>query len=255
MAADLEDSASRDESIVAQMDQISKDVAHNSPLVSVPQPLCNLKNEYLQDDRFLAKIEHLLKKFSQIRRIRGDGNCFYRAFTFVLFDSCHQNQDLRERILKKLDTTLAWLIKLGMPSFTTEDFHETFVDSLKAHCESGTMETLLETFNNDGMSNYLVVYIRLLATGQLHEKSEEYLPFVEGLYKNMKEFCDKEVLPVDREADHIQILALVECLDFPLKLVYVDRSEGEPNEVIIPHGAQPSVTLLYRPGHYDILYE
>ena len=49
----------------------------------------------------------------------------------------------------------------------------------------------METFNNDGMSNYLVVYIRLLATGQLHEKSEEYMPFVDGLYRNMKEFCDK----------------------------------------------------------------
>lgn len=255
MAADLEDSVTRDESIVAQMDQISKEVAHRTPLVSEPEPLGNLKNEYLQDDKFLAKIEHLLKKYSQMRRVRGDGNCFYRAFTFMLFDCCHKHQDLRERILKKLEGTLAWLIKLGMPTFTTEDFHDTFVDCLKTHCESGTSESLLETFNNDGLSNYLVVYIRLLTTGQLHEKSEEYLPFVEGLYKTMKEFCDKEVLPVDREADHIQILALAECLDFPLKLVYVDRSEGEANEVIIPYGAQPNVTLLYRPGHYDIMYQ
>ena len=68
-----------------------------------------------------------------------------------------------------------------------------FVDCLKTHCESGTSESLLETFNNDGLSNYLVVYIRLLTTGQLHEKSEEYLPFVEGLYKTMKEFCDKVI--------------------------------------------------------------
>ena len=51
------DSVTRDESIVAQMDQISKEVAHRTPLVSEPEPLGNLKNEYLQDDKFLAKIE------------------------------------------------------------------------------------------------------------------------------------------------------------------------------------------------------
>ena len=51
----------------------------------------------------------------------------------------------------------------------------------------------LQTFNNDGMSNYLVVYVRLLTSGQLQQDSDEYLPFVEGLYKDMKEFCDKVI--------------------------------------------------------------
>ena len=41
------------------------------------------------------------------------------------------------------------------------------------------------------MSNYLVVYVRLLTSGQLQQDSDEYYPFVEGLYKDMKEFCDK----------------------------------------------------------------
>ena len=47
----------RDESIVAQMDLISREVAHSTPLVSESEPLGNLKNEYLQDNRFLAKID------------------------------------------------------------------------------------------------------------------------------------------------------------------------------------------------------
>ena len=41
------------------------------------------------------------------------------------------------------------------------------------------------------MSNYLVVYVRLLTAAQLQQSSEDYLPFVEGLYRDMKEFCDK----------------------------------------------------------------
>ncbi|XP_063684538.1 ubiquitin thioesterase OTUB1-like isoform X2 [Bolinopsis microptera] len=243
-----------DENIIAQMDQITKDIACKSPLVSEPEPVENLKPEYVQNEGFLAKIEYLSKSYTNIRRVRGDGNCFYRAYTYTLFDSCQKDPALKEKVYKKLDTTLAWLVKLGMPSFTTEDFHDTFVETLKNHCDSGTYESLMETFNNEGMSNYLVVYVRLLTSGQLQQDSDEYLPFVEGLYKDMKEFCDKEVMPVDREADHLQIKALTDCLSFPLKLVYVDRSEGSPSELIIPDGSNPTVFLLYRPGHYDILY-
>ncbi|KAL5269026.1 hypothetical protein ACHWQZ_G002748 [Mnemiopsis leidyi] len=249
------DPMSHDDNVIAQMDQISKDIANKSPLVSEPEPVENLKSEYTQNHGFLAKIEHLTKSYSKIRRVRGDGNCFYRAYAYTLFDACKRDAALRDRVFKKLDTTLAWLVQLGMPSFTTEDFHDTFVETLKNHCDSGTYDSLMETFNNDGMSNYLVVYVRLLTSGQLQQDSDEYLPFVEGLYKDMKEFCDKEVMPVDREADHLQIKALTECLSFPLKLVYVDRSEGGPTELVIPDGSSPDVSLLYRPGHYDILYD
>ena len=48
-----------DENIIAQMDQITKDIACKSPLVSEPEPVENLKPEYLQNEGFLAKIEVL----------------------------------------------------------------------------------------------------------------------------------------------------------------------------------------------------
>lgn len=251
---DAENPIVKDESIVAQMDEISKEIASNFPLVGQTEAVLNLKEEYTQNPKFTAKIEHLGKIFKRLRRVRGDGNCFYRAYAFGLFDTCSHNKETRERIYKKLDSTLDWMVELGMPRFTTEDFHETFVDTLKAHCESGTVDSLLETFNNEGMSNYLVVYVRLLTAAQLQQSSEDYLPFVEGLYRDMKEFCDKEVMPVDKEADHLQIKAISECLNFPMKLVYVDQTDGAPNILVFPDGATPDVNLLYRPGHYDILY-
>ena len=39
------------------MDEISKDVASKSPLISEPEPVENLKSEYTQNEGFLAKIE------------------------------------------------------------------------------------------------------------------------------------------------------------------------------------------------------
>ena len=51
------DTISHDDNIIAQMDEISKDVASKSPLISEPEPVENLKSEYTQNEGFLAKIE------------------------------------------------------------------------------------------------------------------------------------------------------------------------------------------------------
>lgn len=58
-----------------------------------------------------------------------------------------------------------------------------------------------------------------------------------------------------KESDHIHIIALSAALNVGVRVEYMDRGEGA--EVIahdFPEGCQPRVHLLYRPGHYDILY-
>lgn len=59
-----------------------------------------------------------------------------------------------------------------------------------------------------------------------------------------------------KEADHIHISALTGALGVPVGVVYMDRGEGsEVNEHVFPEGSDPMIYLLYRPGHYDILYK
>jgi ubiquitin thioesterase protein OTUB1 len=67
------------------------------------------------------------------------------------------------------------------------------------------------------------------------------------------------------ESDHVHITALSDALGVPVRVVYLDQS-GDINEKpvsvnnhdFIPEGmdsaVDPYVILLYRPGHYDILY-
>jgi ubiquitin thioesterase protein OTUB1 len=86
----------------------------------------------------------------------------------------------------------------------------------------------------------------------------------------MTNFCQYHVEPVNREADHLQIVALTRALSTPLRIAYLDQSglsgvgmgseEGQVNffefeeekakedGIVSVEGA-----LLYRPGHYDIL--
>lgn len=58
-----------------------------------------------------------------------------------------------------------------------------------------------------------------------------------------------------KESDHIHIIAICTALKSGVRVEYMDRGDG--GQVIahdFPDGIKPSVHLLYRPGHYDILY-
>lgn len=74
------------------------------------------------------------------------------------------------------------------------------------------------------------------------------------------------------ESDHVHITALSDALGVPIRVVYLDRSSCDNGGVSVNHhdfvpagsdapkaseGSEkvtPSITLLYRPGHYDLLY-
>jgi ubiquitin thioesterase protein OTUB1 len=63
------------------------------------------------------------------------------------------------------------------------------------------------------------------------------------------------------EGDEVHLVALTDVLHVPLRIVIVDISGiEEPNTHIIYESPDdlplvPCVTLLYRPGHYDIIYK
>jgi len=122
-----------------------------------------------------------------------------------------------------------------------------------------------------------------LTSAYLRTHSDDFTPFLfaleddprflqEGGSPTMENFCQYHVEPVSREADHFQIVALTRALGTPLRIAYLDQSGlagvggdqeggGEVNflgfeedrakedRIVSIEGA-----LLYRPGHYDVLY-
>ena len=59
-----------------------------------------------------------------------------------------------------------------------------------------------------------------------------------------------------KESDHIHIIALSSALGVPIRVEYMDR--GSNHSIIahdFPEGSQPKIFLLYKPGHYDVLYK
>jgi ubiquitin thioesterase protein OTUB1 len=126
------------------------------------------------------------------------------------------------------------------------------------------MPILMLKFNDAATSACFVYHLRLLACARLRGNSTQYEPY---LGANVGAYINSTIMPVDREIDHICVVLLHDILLEPASIVldiaYLDRSEGdEVNVHRLPEEANgrdpstlgPIIYLLYRPGHYDILY-
>ena len=125
--------------------------------------------------------------------------------------------------------------------------------------------------------NYTNFIGRLLTSKQLQLEGEFYQNFMED-GKSVAEFCNTDVEPMFIESDHIHITGsldrqcmgemvgsqvfdlfaaagLTAATGVGVRVVYLDRGAGDTaTHHDFPEGQQPDLHLLYRPGHYDILY-
>merc|ERR1712013_805327 len=83
-----------------------------------------------------------------------------------------------------------------------------------------------EMFREEGSSNYLVVFLRLLTSKQLQLEGEFYQAFMEG-GATVASFCSTEVEPMYKESDHIHIIGLTAAAGIGVRVVYLDRGEGD----------------------------
>lgn len=51
-------------------------------------------------------------------------------------------------------------------------------------------DTLFKMFNDQGYSDYVVVYLRLVASGQLQKEADFYQNFIEG-GRSVADFCSQ----------------------------------------------------------------
>ncbi|KAK8104514.1 peptidase C65 Otubain-domain-containing protein [Apiospora kogelbergensis] len=229
------------------------------PYVGEKTPSHAITEEYAKaDPTFVAKT-------------LGDGNCGWRAIGFGYLESlvrCGVNQLQSE--LARLRTLNDYLETAGgFDPMVTEDFtditFELMTELIQALAGGADpMKLLMEKFN-DGMASAAMIYhLRLLAASWLKGNFAEYEAFIPG---DVNSYCDEWILPVDREIDHLGMVLLFKVLLKPanmvLEIAYLDRSEGDqvnvhrmPDEANGKDAAsvEPMIQLLYRPGHYDILY-
>ena len=148
--------------ITEQTERIQADIASSTALVSDRLPLTTLEDDFASDEVFRSKVAKIKDKYSEFRRTRPDGNCFFRAIGFRLFELLLGNSEEFARVKTQLEGSKDQMVALGMPEFTVEDFYDNFMENLNSLAgeKAITLDEVEEMFREEGSSNYLVVFLR-----------------------------------------------------------------------------------------------
>jgi ubiquitin thioesterase protein OTUB1 len=249
-----------DEDILKQEDMIRKEICESCPLIGPLEPIQIIQEDYKNGNQNIYKRLCQLPPTSSVRRVRGDGNCFFRAVAFELIQQLDQNN-----YPKFLSLINEMYKAVGFDKMATEDFIEEMTDLVKQkYSADGLAE---EWQKNEYRSHAIVVILRLLTSSFLRQHASEYAPFIydeSGIdckdnLKKITVFCQKQVECIGIESDQIHIIALCKALKAKITLFYIDSGSEdkitfEPDEADKHCKDLVELSLLYRPGHYDLFY-
>lgn len=123
---------------VEQLEGIKKEIAAEQPMIGPFEPLNCLLAIYEGSTSvgFVPGIKFLDERYVGMRRIRGDGNCFYRGLLFgylnTLLESLKSNDSALQlsaeaeydRIKSKIQGSMEDLVAVGYSEFTIEVFYD-----------------------------------------------------------------------------------------------------------------------------------
>ncbi|KAJ3320754.1 OTU domain, ubiquitin aldehyde binding [Boothiomyces sp. JEL0866] len=244
-----------DEEILKYERQIKDEEIGNSPLVSNIIGFEALEAEYLNGDPiYHSKLRHLKSTGCKMRTVKKDGNCFYRAFAFRFCELVRDQPDSTKKILiQKCVATKDIFTQTGYDLSIVEDFYDPFYEAITSDRD------LLEMFTTEYISDTIVCFLRILTAALLKRDREMYEVFVLDSYPSLEAFIGACVEPMYVESDQIHIVAMANAFNITIQVGNLDTT---PTEKINYHeispmegGSQLSLSLLFRPGHYDILYD
>lgn len=270
----------------AQMEAIGEEVRANQRLTSELLPISELATDFsanigATNVGFRQGCAYLATQYTSYRAVRGDGNCYYRAFLFALVEHlCKKSAatDELSRIRDYVNRSIEDVVKCGYDRFTIDMFHEEMVELLTAVAKereqqgpssssSSISSSLYNRLNEENAtSDYCVWYLRVITSAYLKSDPDRFVHFLDNpLYIDVATYCAKEIDPMGKECSMVGVLALAEAFRINVDIEYMD---GRPldgtnnNNKLVKHSFDKKsdddstlrITLLYRPGHYDILY-
>jgi ubiquitin thioesterase protein OTUB1 len=144
----------------------------------------------------------------------------------------------------------------GYDEMAVEIFYESLVDFLEGLTTHEAMHRELTQENST--SDYCTWYLRVLTATFLKADPTRFEPFLEDGYYDIATFCQQQIEPMGKEcsmvAEAFQVKVEIEYLD---GREFTPRVHGGNGLTMHTFGSDTSATtlrLLYRPGHYDILY-
>jgi ubiquitin thioesterase protein OTUB1 len=158
-----------------------------------------------------------------------------------------------------------------------EDFFDDTFFLIKEFCEKAPVMKASGMIPSDWLaenwrasevnSNSVMLTLRMVLSAYLQLNFEEYLPFLYDFESSglsgkqlMESYCRRHVESFGVESDQIHIMAMTKVMGCQIEIAYLDAGESSENLLMsFGEGAGfwgegRAATLLYRPGHYDLIY-
>ncbi|XP_044518067.1 ubiquitin thioesterase OTUB2 [Gracilinanus agilis] len=222
-------------------------------LISEKCDILSILCDHPENRIYQRKIQELSKRFSALRKTKGDGNCFYRALGYSYLESLIGNSREILRFKERVLQTPKDLLAAGFEEHKFRNFFNAFYSLVEMVEKDGSVSNLLKVFNDQSFSDRIVQFLRLLTSAFIKNRADFFRHFIDE-EMDVKDFCAQEVEPMATECDHVQITALSQALNIPLQVEYVDEMDTALNHHVFSEAACPSVYLLYKTSHYNILY-
>ena len=248
---------------IEMYNQIMNQIELESPLISDLLSSSTLVKEYQDNLDYKDSIKIIADKYQSIRKIRRDGNCFYRGFIYRIFEyiSIRQNNELYQKFIRKIEEAKDIAKKNNKLLTILNESYNLFLGEF-CSCYNSLLDSNMSCrdyldklfhSNNKEKCNYLVLFIRYCIAEYIRENKLLYEAYIDG---DLENWIIKEVEPIDKEADQVLIMACVNLFDIGVKIEYLNKVR---NQVIkYPEGAKDEdffIVFLYSPGHYDLLYD
>ena len=107
---------------------LRQQIEMSSPLVSDELSIIVLMDDYKFNSEYANSVKQITDKYKHIKKVRRDGNCFYRSFIFRLFEyiCIKNNKNLYEHICKKIKDSKDLIERNGYDWSFIQDFYNIF---------------------------------------------------------------------------------------------------------------------------------
>lgn len=197
----------------------------------------SMKNMFRFNEKIKKSIESVENIYSSYRKIRGDGNCYYRAVAFAYVEnlcraSCPASKfiDFIHSSSEQLRPLLKYLFQIKVK-----------LGSASEYCE--------EVFTNPENDILLIKEIKHKVAEYLKANPDKISPFL----THSLDVEIKNVLEMGREAEGIPVNFIPTILETTIHNVLLDRENIANNELGNPNSSN-CIYLCLRTGHYDLLY-
>ena len=236
-------------------------------LIGEKLPMDILVTEYAQaDPTYVVKTAGLAATHSAYRAVKGDGQCGWRATVFSYFELLLHSGDLSLVQLEKIrfESFADTMRQIGLDYDLLADMFDStwqLFDSIAQAVQNNITDdnVILNVLNDENPSNSVVYHFKMITSAYMELHADDYEPFLEI---PVSEYRVTRIDPANQEIDQIGLQALTHAVistaGFSLEVLYLDRSIGEevtPHQFSHATGEVPTIRLLYRPGHYDIIYK